>query len=99
MADLLESLRQAAEDEQIAALLARDPATHVTLDDPHALGSLLYRLREVGADEQTAALTARAAAAGHFAQFIKNSDHRNWFRFGQEPDGSAAPSWVWDDLE
>src|SRR5204862_108953 len=49
--------------EQATALLARDPAAHVPLDDPSAVASLLRELREADADEQAAALLARDPAA------------------------------------
>jgi L-fucose mutarotase/ribose pyranase (RbsD/FucU family) len=99
VAFLLDRLREAGAGEEVAALLARNPAAHVTLDNPDAVAFLLASLREAGAGEEVAALAARLPAAGHFAQFIKTSDHVDRFRFGREPDGSAAPSWVWDDLE
>jgi uncharacterized protein YidB (DUF937 family) len=60
---LLDSLRAAGADEQAAALLARDPAAHVALDDPGAVAGLLDSLRAAGADEQAAALLARDPAA------------------------------------
>ena len=62
MASLLGQLRRAGADDQAAALLARDPAGHAILDNPHAVASLLGQLRETGADEQAAALAGRAAA-------------------------------------
>jgi hypothetical protein len=46
-------------DEQAAALLARDPAARVSLDDPAAVAGLLDSLRREGANEQAAALDAR----------------------------------------
>ena len=55
-------LREAGADEQAAALLARDPAAHVALDEPVGVADLLGALREAGADEQAAALASRAAA-------------------------------------
>ena len=61
VAGLLDSLREAGANEQIAALLHRDPAAHVSLDSP-GVGWLLYRLREAGANEQAAALADRAVA-------------------------------------
>ena len=63
MALLLDRLREAGAAEQAAALLARDPAAHVSLDDPVGVAVLLDRLREAGADEQAAALLARDPAA------------------------------------
>ena len=61
MADLLVSLQAAGADEQAAALLARDPAAHVSLDNPVAVVRLLASLREMGAREQADALAQRAA--------------------------------------
>jgi len=60
---LLNALRLAGADEQAAALLARDPAAHVTLDDPAAVAGLLGALDAAGADDQVAALLARDPAA------------------------------------
>ena len=48
---------------QVATLLARDPAAHVSLDDPGAVAWLLDRLSKVGADGQVATLLARDPAA------------------------------------
>ena len=48
--------------EQVAALLARDPASHVPLDNPFAVARLLDCLRAADAQEQAAALAERAAA-------------------------------------
>ena len=45
-----------------SALLRRDPAAHVSLDDPVGVASLLYSLRAAGAQDQFAALADRAAA-------------------------------------
>ena len=80
-------------------MLARDPATHVCLDTPGVVGWLLNSLTEIGADGQVAALVERLPVAGLFDQFIKISDHRERFRYGREPDKSAAAYWTWDDLE
>ncbi|POX43933.1 hypothetical protein C3489_37340 [Streptomyces sp. Ru71] len=63
LADLLRGLREAGADEQVAALLARNPAAHAPIDDPHAVARLLRMLRKAGADEQVAALLARNPAA------------------------------------
>ena len=49
-------------DEDAAAVLARDPASHARLDDPEAVASLLRALHEAGADQAAAALASRAAA-------------------------------------
>ena len=56
---LLDSLRKAGAHQQVAALLARDPSGHASLDDPDYVGRLLDSLREAGAHEQAAALLAR----------------------------------------
>ena len=47
---------------QVAALLARDPAAHVSLDDLGGVILLLDQLRRARAHEQAAALASRAAA-------------------------------------
>ncbi|MEE1943289.1 hypothetical protein V1L54_28450, partial [Streptomyces sp. TRM 70361] len=62
VARLLDALRKAGAKEQVAALLAHDPAAHAPLDDPGAVAWLLDALREAGAKEQVAALAERAAA-------------------------------------
>ncbi|HEV2937422.1 MAG TPA: hypothetical protein VGY96_30240, partial [Streptosporangiaceae bacterium] len=60
---LLDSLRQAGAEEQVTALLRRDPAAHVSLDDPEAVARLLDSLRQAGAEEQVTALLRRDPAA------------------------------------
>ena len=63
IARLLDSLRRADATDQVAALLARDPAAHAPLDDSYAIARLLYALRAAGATDQIAALLARDPAA------------------------------------
>ncbi|MEU6277637.1 hypothetical protein ABZ871_35330 [Streptomyces populi] len=99
VARLLQTLRVAGADEQVTALLARDPATHATLDDPVAVAGLLHTLREAGAAQQVTALAERLPAAGLFDLFLSLGENREQFRLGREPDGSAAPSWTWEDLD
>ena len=60
---LLDRLREAGAQEQVTALLHRDPAAHVALDDPGGVARLLDRLREAGAQEQVTALLHRDPAA------------------------------------
>jgi uncharacterized protein YidB (DUF937 family) len=60
VARLLDSLRRAGADEQVAALADR-AAAHAPLDGPDAVALLLASLRRAGADEQAAALANRAA--------------------------------------
>ena len=48
--------------EPLAALLARDPATNVPLNDLLDLAKLLTSLHKAGAEEQVAALAARMSA-------------------------------------
>ncbi|QDO51710.1 helix-turn-helix transcriptional regulator [Streptomyces sp. RLB3-5] len=91
VARLLDSLRQAGAEQEAAVLLGRGPAAHVALDDPAAVARLLDSLRQAGAEEQ-------ATGVGLFDQFIEINDHREQFRFGREPDGSAASLWMWEDL-
>jgi hypothetical protein len=44
-------LRQAGASDAVAALLARDPAGQVSLEDPGAVAYLLQVLREAGASD------------------------------------------------
>jgi CHAT domain len=62
VARLLDSLRANGAHQQAAALLARDPAAHTSLDDRGGVARLLDSLRANGAHEQAAALADRAAA-------------------------------------
>ncbi|CAM5416926.1 hypothetical protein GCM10010329_79630 [Streptomyces spiroverticillatus] len=91
-------LREAGAREPVTALLARDPATQVSLDDPYNVAGLLGELREAGAQEQLTALTERLPAGGGFDPFIR-AEGRREFRFGREPDGSVASPWAWEDLD
>jgi uncharacterized transporter YbjL len=99
VARLLNALREVGAQEQVDALLTRNPAAEAALDNSDAVARLLDVLRVVGAQEQVDALAARLPAAGRFDQFVQISGHRERFRFGREPDGSAAHPWTWDDLE
>ncbi|WP_432246633.1 hypothetical protein ACRAR1_00040 [Streptomyces sanyensis] len=99
VARLLQELRKAGAHEQASVLLARDPAAHAALDDPGAVARLLQELRKAGAHEQASVLAGRLPAAGHFELFITLGGNREQFRLGREPDGSAAPSWTWNDMD
>ena len=57
------ALREVGAGAQVAALLARDPAAHASLDDPAAVASLLRELRMAGVGAQATALLARDPAA------------------------------------
>ncbi|MFF9147539.1 hypothetical protein ACF1BN_22060 [Streptomyces sp. NPDC014861] len=96
---LLTELREAGADEQIGVLMARNPAAHVTPDGFFSFAALLEELRKIGADKQATTLAERLPAAGHFDRFIALAGNREKFRFGREPDGSAAPSWTWNDTD
>ncbi|MFE2823398.1 hypothetical protein ACFXGZ_09775, partial [Streptomyces sp. NPDC059271] len=98
VARLLEALREAGASEQVTALLARDPAAHAALNNPGAVAHLLKVLREAGAHEQAIGLIERLPAARQFALFLELGGGER-FRLGREPDGSAAPSWTWNDLD
>ncbi|MEU3640964.1 hypothetical protein AB0H23_32665 [Streptomyces albogriseolus] len=49
-------------DEQVSALLARNPAAHASVDNPGAVARLLNELQRAVASEQVTALAERAAA-------------------------------------
>ena len=57
----LKELRETGASEQATALLARDPAMHVCIDEPWDVAQLLRELRQAGATDQAAALATRAA--------------------------------------
>ncbi|MFF3089809.1 hypothetical protein ACFVRB_32920 [Streptomyces nojiriensis] len=95
---LLPTLREVGAEEQITTLAER-AAAHIELDAPHAIARLLQALREAGADQQATVLAERLPAAGHFDLFMRLEEDRGQFRLGREPDGSAASSWTWDDLD
>ncbi|EST33780.1 hypothetical protein M878_12095 [Streptomyces roseochromogenus subsp. oscitans DS 12.976] len=99
VAQLLEMLVKVGADDQIAALLARDPATHVVLNGTNTVNWLLNALQAVGAEEQISTLIERLPAAGHIDRFVELSDHEKRYRFGREPDGQPAAPWTWEDLE
>ena len=42
--EVLDGLREAGAQDEVAGLLDRDPAAHVALDDPDAVATLLYGL-------------------------------------------------------
>jgi hypothetical protein len=62
MARLLDRLLEPGAPEQAAALLHRDPAAHVSLQNSYRVTPLLDSLRKAGAREQVTALADRAAA-------------------------------------
>ena len=62
VAALLGRLREAGAQDQVTALLRRDPAAHAALDDPYDVAWLLRRLREAGAEDQVTALASRITA-------------------------------------
>jgi len=61
VAELIEVLQDAGERQQLAVLLARDPAAHVSFQDTESIAFLAGRLAEAGAAGQLAALAARVA--------------------------------------
>ncbi|WCE02519.1 hypothetical protein PGH47_43015 (plasmid) [Streptomyces sp. HUAS 31] len=100
VAELLDALRESGAKGQVAALLARDPVAHVALEgEPHAVDWLLESLWRVGAEEHITVLAERLPAVGLFNLFINLEGNWQQFRHGREPDGSAAPSWTWNDLD
>jgi hypothetical protein len=60
---LLDALNDAGASDAVAVLLARDPATHASLDEIDGVARLLYALHDAGASGAITTLAARAA--GH----------------------------------
>ncbi|MGW2610151.1 hypothetical protein ACWC4A_38115 [Streptomyces mirabilis] len=99
VASLLETLSKWGYHQQTAVILSRDPASHAALHDSQVVYRLWVRLQEVGAHEQATCLAERLPAAGHFDLYIQMLNHGQRFKYGREPDGSAAAPWTWEDLE
>jgi hypothetical protein len=99
VAEVLDRLREMGAHEQVAVLLARNPAAHIALDNPTAVAALRDKLREMGKQEQATALVDGLPAAGHSDQFLTFGSHPEQLRFGREPDGIPAVPWSWEDLE
>jgi hypothetical protein len=59
VAELAEMLQDAGLGQQLAVLLARDPAAHVSVKEPESIAFLAGRLAELGAADQLAILAAR----------------------------------------
>jgi len=96
---LLGGLRGAGAEEQVTALLRRDPAAHVSLDRSYDVDVLLGSLREADAEEQITTLEGRLPGAGRFELFREQESHQDRFRFGREADGNPAKPWGWEDLD
>ena len=62
VAELLHKVRKADTQDQVAALLSRDPAARVSPRDTLGVSDLLGRLWGVGAEDQLITLASRAAA-------------------------------------
>ena len=62
MANLLPEPREARFDDAVTTLLARDPARHVSLDQPWAVADLLRELDAAGASDAVTTLLVRDPA-------------------------------------
>jgi hypothetical protein len=83
----------------VSALVDRDPAAHVALDDPLGVAVLLRSLRQAGAQDQATALVGRLPTAGTVELFLEQQGRADQFRFGREAHGSPSASWGWEDLD
>jgi hypothetical protein len=63
VAELLRQLRAVGAQDQVTAMLDRDPAARASLDDPGGVARLLDSLREAGAQDQVTAMLDRDPAA------------------------------------
>ena len=107
VASLLDSLREAGEQEQVTALVER--AAHITSGNFFSFGNLfgnlsgiprlLDSLRKAGAQDQVTALADRLPGEGLFHLFCAQGNHQTLYRFGRNPDGSPARPWGWEDLD
>jgi hypothetical protein len=87
--------RRAGAGNAVATLLARDPVTHASLDDPWAIAALLKAPREAGDDNAVTTLAARAKNAGISGVLLNRhmAADTPWTR--REPDGTASDPWSW----
>ena len=93
---LLRALHAVGDDDAARALLARDPATHVSLHSWFFVSQLLKTLRAAGADDQAWTLARRAANAGMFWLFLDvYVDEAARYHFGCDSDGAPAQPWIW----
>jgi hypothetical protein len=84
--------------EQVEALLARDPAASADVIIPFGVPELLNSLQAAEAWAQAGELASRLPAAGLFAEFL-SQEQGEQFPYGQEPDGTPATPWTWEDLD
>ncbi|MEV0545667.1 hypothetical protein AB0H98_02535 [Nocardia salmonicida] len=96
VAYLLEALEQGGLRDQLTNLAVR-AATEASLGHITAVHSFLGALRKCGLNEPLAIVSTRLPAVGMFESAMRGNG-RDLLRFGQEPDGSAASPWGWDDL-
>ena len=77
---------------------ARDPAGHVSLDNPVGVAELLEALGAAGDRNAVTALATQAANAGMFDLFLKVCpDGASSYPVGCEPDGAPSQSWKWQE--
>lgn len=96
---LIDELRDLGQKRQ-ATQLAERVAMHATPVQSDGVDQLLQQLSEMGADDLIAALTQRLIAWGfYYLVSRKRVGNQGRFRFGREPDGTAATPWTWDDLQ
>jgi hypothetical protein len=93
-------MRQAGAHQQAAALLARDPAAHATLDNWDAVDKLLDSLQQAGAHQQTAALASRLPAASMFELFLAHKGLADQFRLdgrpmAPRPRNGVGKTWIY----
>ncbi|GGU93085.1 hypothetical protein GCM10010260_29890 [Streptomyces filipinensis] len=85
----------------VTRLLARDPATHVSISYAHNhmrddVLFLVQQLRAAGAADQADHLLRRLVAAGRFTDFRRDPETSDEFRWGREPGGAPAEPWDWE---
>ncbi|MFE2286372.1 hypothetical protein ACFXDJ_19670 [Streptomyces sp. NPDC059443] len=78
--------------------LALRAAGAVDLHNPEVVRYLLDKMGAAGLDEEAAALARWLPAADGSGRSMTMNDEPKPF-FGREPDGSAASSWGWEDLD
>ena len=81
---MLTELREAGADEAIRTLLARDPASHVDLNDPQAIAWLVAELQLAGDVQAIRTLATRVADLGGPDQLAYLAEWLEHFRAGRD---------------
>lgn len=89
----------AGADDAVTILLARHPAEHTPLDDPHGVATLLDSLRAAGADDAVSVFRVRLKSR-QLRVHLRDApaSEAEGFRYGREPDETPSAQWDWTNV-